>query len=151
MNIDSQAIRQIRETYLVSNTPLYLYKRLRDLPAVQRLAEDNDVEELGSEYLRRAKTIPRKPDDVALAYACLVALTTKEWRRVMPLIRLLDLSDLDWASLLRDIYLARLSPEESISIKAPAKLPRVRVVKDASNTSGQTQAPRPIIRGRSNI
>lgn len=152
MMIDAQAIREFREVYLVSNTPLYLFKRLRRLPAVQQLARALSGEELAAEYLRRTKAQNLTPDDVAIAYACLVAVTRKDPPEAVSMLRSLDLTGLDWAPAIRDLFTAKVPAGRShhITIAAPA-VPSIRLGTNATTSSGSTAAPRPRVQRKANL
>jgi hypothetical protein len=152
MNITDQDIREFREAYLVSNTPIYLYKRLRRLAAVQYLADAVPGKGIAAEYLRRTKVSDRSPDDLAVAYACLVSLTYKPPREALPLFRSLDLSSLDWAPAIRDVFFAKTPSglSHSIMITDP-KIPSSRVSSIASSTSAITPAPKPSVERKANL
>jgi len=152
MNIDHQAMREFREVYLVSNTPLYLFKRLRQLQAVQQLAHGAEAEELIEEYIRRVKAKERTMEDVAIAYACLVAMTQKESPEAISLLRSLDLTDLNWASVIRDIYFTKKPAESTGRIKIlNPSLPAVYAGTDAAASSAFTEPPKPKIEEEVNI
>jgi len=152
MIINEQAIREFREAYLVSNTPLYLYKRLRRLAAVQYLASAVRKDEIAAEYSKRANVSNRSPDDVAIAYACLVALTHKDPSEAVPFLRSLDLGGLDWAPAIRDVYFAKTPSGRSydITITDP-KIPSVRLGTDAPSSSASTGPPTPTVEPKVNL
>jgi hypothetical protein len=152
MMIDAQATREFLEVYLVSNTPLYLFKRLRRLPAAQQLARALSGEELAAEYLRRTKAQNRTPDDVAIAYACLIAITHKDPPEAVSVLRSLDLTGLAWAPAIRDLFTAKVPAGRShyITITAPA-VPSVHFGTDATTSSGSTDVPRPRIQRKVNL
>lgn len=152
MNIGTQAIREFREVYLVSNTPLYLFKRLRRLPAVHQLAHAADTKELLSEYLRRAKAEKRTLDDVATAYACLMAMTHKDPREIVSLLRSLDPTDLNWVSTIRDLYFVKV-PAGSIHYITMTNPPVLAAChgNDATASFAYTDAPKPTIERKANL
>ncbi len=145
-----QAIREFREVYLVSNTPLYLFKRLRRLPAVQQLAGALSGEQLAAEYLSHAKAERRTPDDVATAYACLVAITHKDPPEAISSLRSLDLSDLNWGLVIRDLYTTKVPVGQSHYI-TPAVLAGIRFRTNATTSSASTAVPKPRVRQRTNL
>lgn len=135
MNFSDQAVREFLEAYLVSNTPLYFYKRLRNMAAIQDLAQAVPSKEITDEYLNRSNMPTPSPKDVVIAYACLVALTHKNTSEAFPLLRSLDLSKLKWAPIIRELYFAKTSSGDThnIIITDP-KIPSVRSWTDASST-----------------
>jgi hypothetical protein len=152
MKIDSHSVREFREIYLFSNTPLYLFKKLRQLQAVQQLAQNSDAKELFEEYLRRVKEVERTLDDVAIAYACLVALTYKERREAISIFQLINPIDLQWVSAIRDLYFIKLPIENTSSIKiVNHQIPIFRLGKDATSSSAYTETPKPTIEQKENI
>lgn len=152
MTLDTNFIRECLEVYLVANTPLYLYKRLRRLQAVQRLGRSTDAKELLLEYSRLAATEERSPDDVAAAYGCLVAMTHQDPLEATPLLRSLNRSSLDWALALRDLYLLQL-PSGGLHrfVIATPRIPAVTLATDASATCAKTHTPRPEVHGKADI
>ncbi len=152
MNINEQAIQDFRETYLVSNTPLYLYKRLRCLPAVRDLASSVRGDELASEYHRRVNTKDRTPEDMAIAYACLAALTHKQPSEAISLFRSLDLSSLEWAPTIRALYFAKMTPERHYHITASTtRVPPVDLRSNGNSTSRSTELPKPKVQRKANL
>ena len=68
-------VREVLATYLVANTPFYLYRHLRASPTVQRLADSSSSAELAA-FISRVDGEERPSTvAVALAHACAVALT----------------------------------------------------------------------------
>ena len=136
MTPNSDEIRQFREIYLVSNTPSYLHKRLRQLPAVQRLAESMSVDDLAREYKRYASAVRRTPDDLSTAYALLVAISFKEPEHAIPALRSLNVTKLEWARTLRDLAMAKTPSTQSIRIITP---PTVSVSSDTERVKGEDE------------
>jgi hypothetical protein len=152
MNIDDQAIREFREVYLVSNTPLYLFKKLRQLQAVQQLAQDADAKELFAEYLRRVEAEERTLDDVATAYACLVAITYKDPSEATSLLRSLDPAGLDWTTAIRNLYFIKIPAGNTYSIKIQnPSVPTARLDGHGTTSSAYTEPPKPKIERKDNI
>src|SRR5258708_12278010 len=61
--------------YMLANTPRYLYRHLRADPSVESLAESSTPKELLRAISAREKKPDRTTEDVAIAYAMLVALS----------------------------------------------------------------------------
>lgn len=144
MNISEQAIRDVCEILLVSNTPLYLYKHLRRLQTVQTMAKETPEHEIASEFARRVSLPKRRMGDVAVAYACLVALTYKPQSVALETLASLDLSRLDWASTIRNVFFARARSEslQDIHIKPP-QIPLFQLRTEATTTSDRPSRERP--------
>ena len=152
MKIDSHSIREFREIYLYSNNPIYLFKKLRQLQAVQQLAHNFDAKELFEEYSQRVKGVERTLEDVAIAFACLVALTYKEQTEAISIFRSINPTDLKWASAIRDLYFIKLPIENTGSLKIMnPQLPVFHFSKDATSSSAHTETPKPKIEQKENI
>lgn len=99
-------VADIERTYMVANTPTYLYKTLRENVAVQKLAESNTLLELASLYKRRAGKKRRSLGDVAVAYAAFVAMSLKERSGAQATMSAIDTSLLDWATPIKNRFCA---------------------------------------------
>jgi hypothetical protein len=112
---------EITAIYLAANTPMYLFKRLRASDVVERLAERVKMAELAAECSQIMAQGERSADDVAKAYALIVALARKGesgWREILSH---LNLSGLDWGDRVRGIALASTTPT-SVGILEPTTL-----------------------------
>ncbi len=107
MIISDGQVRDFASVYLVSNTPAYLYRHLRALPAVQQLACENDLSDLVSGFADIAARADRSAEDAALAYACLVAMSCLDRAPATQALLSLDASALPWGGQVRDICVAK--------------------------------------------
>lgn len=90
-------LHSVLEAYALANTPEFLYRKLRPLPAVQRLADESSARELGSYYRKIGrKKHGRELKEVAIAYAALAALTIMEPPPAERTFKSLEKVDLDW-------------------------------------------------------
>jgi hypothetical protein len=133
--------------FLAANTPAYLFKRLRSLDIVQRLAETTAPDQLIAMYLANAADPDRSQTGVARAYAALAALSLKpysEWRSRLPEV---NWALLQWGEHFRSLMVSSASAESSVSVRV--RTPSVRVAQpeaDANTSSVQIHALPP--RGR---
>ena len=90
---------------MLANTPMYLYRKLRVEPFVKSLAEAYTPTELLASVNEIEKQETRNPEDVASAYAMLVALSFKEYRQTEAALEIWRPTALTWgkqiASILR--------------------------------------------------
>lgn len=110
-------------TYLVANTPAYLYKAFRGDDSVRRLAQLFTAEELAKLFRKAVAQTERSPIDVVQAYAALVAMTLhdyEEWRSVL---MGLDVTVLDWGERIRQIALSRAVSSLVTSYDMPTQVP----------------------------
>jgi hypothetical protein len=85
-------------TYSVANTPVYLYHNyLRD-DSVRELARESTPSELVALFNERLLHEPRTVEDVAVAYAVVVAATQRDYDDAMTILSQLQLTSLDWAA-----------------------------------------------------
>ena len=146
MTLDEQAVGEIRAVYLVSNTPLYMFKRMRRLPVVQQLATALSGPELVAQYLLRARKKDRTPDDIAVAYACLVALTCRPSGEATSLLESVDLSGLQWGPYIRYLNKTKLPVSQSARLELPPQpVPTVEFASRSTSASGTMPSPKPRI------
>lgn len=74
MKIDKSELKEMMAICVLANTPSYLYRRLRALPAIHRLAETVSEKKLVVEYRTIGSKRHRTIRDMAIAYGALVAL-----------------------------------------------------------------------------
>lgn len=89
---------------MFANIPRYLYDHLRGESTLQHLARDLSVAELVQEYEGRIGRPERSAEDIAVAYAVLVAITFLEYDEAMRTFSKLDLSQLDWGIEIEKIF-----------------------------------------------
>jgi hypothetical protein len=111
-------LSDITKAYLVANTPAYLLKTLAESVPVRELARSNTLTKLASLYKRHAAKKHRSLEDVALAYAALVAITLKERSGAKAAIEELDTSLLDWAESIKDRFVAASPKMLTVRIQA---------------------------------
>jgi len=97
-------VRELRAIYLVSNTPLYLYRHLRRSPTVQRMGDNHSAAELAAFIAKVDGKARRSPTGVALAYGCAVAITYRAPAEADAAIGALAVQQLQWLPLLFSIW-----------------------------------------------
>lgn len=103
IDLNNINLNAVGEHYMVANTPRYLYKHLRAEPGIQALALTSNPRELLSAISAIERKEDRTADDIALAYAMIVALSFQDYRHVREAIAAWRPSILTWASHLLSI------------------------------------------------
>ena len=89
--------QQLVEHYALANTPTYLYERFRQDSTVKALASRYTISQL-TDGLRELLGIKHwTAQDVARAYACLIALSHHDLAKVKDALRQIELTRLRWA------------------------------------------------------
>ena len=104
---DNLDIRQVASVYLFANTPMYLYRHLREIDSVRDLGKDVSLKDLVDEYDRRTLSKGKSVEDIAIAYTLLVAITFWEYREALEALSKFELSRLDWGSDVKDIFISK--------------------------------------------
>ncbi len=142
---EAQAL-ELEATYVVANTPEYLYRRLRDSEVVRRLANDFSAELLATMYREVLAKPNRTASDVAQAYAAMVALTLRDYSEWRPLIDGFEITTLDWAERIRAIAKQRATPTVVTSLTAsPAKIAAPTLATASNTDEGVAVRPRIVI------
>src|SRR5947208_3039592 len=94
---------RILTTYVVANTPTYLFKRLRALSEVQSLAERQTTLQLAAAFGELLSNRERTPTDIAKAYALLVAISLRNYAEWSGVVEILDFDSLDWGKSFYDL------------------------------------------------
>lgn len=94
-------LRTATEALLVANTPSFLFKRLREDPAVHLLAERYDAQELLNHLRSKGNAAPGSVAELVQIYACLVALALKDPGEVGLGLRRLTLRGVRWAETIK--------------------------------------------------
>jgi hypothetical protein len=138
--LDSKALAA---AYSVSNTPAYLFKRLRVEPVVERLAERYSALELVAMFNGIVERDERTFADVASAYGILVALGRRPFDERERAEGDMALDRLEWGRTFSDIVRAAASPASILVLDAPSNVMPITVT-DAHTNNGSV-AMRPSI------
>lgn len=103
-NIPEKVLENIKDVYLVSNTPNYLYKNLREIKFVKRLALTHTPDELVDAIDNIDKKENINAYDAAKAYAYLVALTYMNFGDVCDELSRLNVTSLKWIAQIFKIW-----------------------------------------------
>jgi hypothetical protein len=106
--------------FVVSNTPMYLYKHLRADPVVLQLARDvptQSIIKLLSFYTGRGK---KRAEALVAAYVCLIALSFKPSSEFREFLEEFESSVLCWLADLRGIIFGTKYADGRVSINVQA-------------------------------
>lgn len=140
-SLSAGALKRITKTFLVSNTPDYLYEELRGESAVQELSERESAEELIQTITGIDQQDDRDLSDIAEAYAATVALTFKPGSKVLPLLDELTLESLKWVEPILQRWEDDRRPVTSFSEQAQATLRQPEQETSGSTSSREIQVP----------
>jgi len=121
INLANLNTRQLATTYLVANTPAFLYNAFRTDASVQRLATENTSDDLAQHVEQIAGQETRSVKETVSAYAALVALTLQPY----PAARLLvgrQIAALEWAHDLLRLYDDTRVGNEVITVQASPRV-----------------------------
>ncbi len=117
--VSPNTIEDLVGIVISANTPRYLYKHFHRSEFVARLAETHSSEALvGIIRETQAKDL-RSAEDIALAYACLIALTIRPSTKALPLLATLDAPSLAWSREIVEIHLSAFVPVAAIDVHVP--------------------------------
>ncbi len=92
MNASTELIEYVKRTVLLANTPAFIFNTLRDVQDLLEFANSNSSSDLKNKLSDLSQKTNRKPEDLAIAYLLLVALSYKPNFNI----REIDLKDLQW-------------------------------------------------------
>jgi hypothetical protein len=140
------------EVFLNANTPLYLLKRLRRLPALSALSDGASVVDLKNEYARRVEKDVLTLNDAAVALACLVAIAVKATPEAETALGELETGRLEWAAEIRELH-RETTPRVAIAVVRVVEppLPRVRSSAHSATDSTERIQMKPTLSGRASL
>jgi hypothetical protein len=133
--IDQLDIKEINSVYLFANTPKYLYRHLRHIQSVQELSQRATLQNLVDEYNKITSPTTRSSEDIAAAYALLIAVTFWEYQKALATFEKFDLSRLEWGNDIKDIFKTNAPINTIVGIGAKANIPPNNLEATGSSTS----------------
>lgn len=110
-------IDSLKDVYLVSNTPLYLYKNFVNDQSVQELKLSNTTQELVEEFIHISNIEIEEIDDLVYAYAIYIAILLKDDNLTNTFIDSAGDINFEWFGDLKSIYEETITPTYSFEIK----------------------------------
>lgn len=133
--IDQLDIKEINSVYLFANTPKYLYRHLRHIQSVQELSQRATLQNLVDEYNKITSLSTKSSEDIAAAYALLIAVTFWEYQKGLAAFGKLDFSRLEWGSDIKDIFRTNAPINTIVGIGSKANIPPDSLEATGSSTS----------------
>jgi len=122
-NLPDSEFINLKNIYLVSNVPEYLYYHFRAEPSVQRFAKDISVQEiiegLNKENLKPSTEETVEIDSIVSQYLLVIALTFQITKEAIEVFQKIDISYLDWGEEFKNIF---LSTQKNLSGFASSKI-----------------------------
>jgi hypothetical protein len=110
--------RPLGDIYLVSNTPSFLYDKMRRSPIVAEYLAKASPDELITEFDLRVKQPIESAAEIAILYGLLVALTFKQDAKVRAFFESVrDHIKFEWFSTIAKYYLTERTPTDSITVQ----------------------------------
>lgn len=99
-------VNKLAKIVSVANTPMYLFTHLRLNPSVFQFAKEFTTTEIISIFKNKLKRQDKNEEDLAIIYACIIALTFKRLEEVSSFLQQLHSYKLKWGDRLANIYFA---------------------------------------------
>jgi hypothetical protein len=142
MNIPIQVdIESLCQTYIVSNTPRYLYKHLRSNPSVQWMANSLSIDQLTAIYAESQQESERSVNEVVVAHAVLAAFSHMSYGDIAPVLDRLPTTGLKWASEMIDI----LKKTRKIIVTVSMEIPKNWEIVSSKTSTASINVTKPII------
>jgi hypothetical protein len=136
LSFDTVGLRRLAEIYLMANTPAFLFRQFRADASLRSFARASSSADLVGQVTSYSSSPSRSLEDLAKSYAALVALTLRDTDEVLPLLRAANVSGLDWAQAIIELWLASHMQTRTIEIAAS---PMVTVVGEESGPATTTE------------
>ncbi len=108
MDMKSIPVSQIVEHLVFANTPRSLFEALKRTPEVLALAHNSTPTELAEHFKAIASKLDKRVEDVACAYALLVALGTSTNPLASSLLESLPVQHFEWGATFRELIRATI-------------------------------------------
>ena len=124
--LGTKDLADLRETYLLANTPAYLFKHFRNSPIVMALADKHSMHQLLYGVRGATRTSAHRQDDLIEGYACLAAMTIKDPSAAIRMLRDERLGDGEWMAAIANHAIRTMTPETSLAWRVPTAFPAIR-------------------------
>ena len=119
---------QLRDIYLVSNTPSFLYETMKKSDIVKDYLSKFDKKDLFIEFSSRIKETITDTSDIAILYALMISLTFKKDKDVTGFFKYIsDTIKFEWFSKIADYYLSNQTTSETFTfqVNPPSKIEEI--------------------------
>lgn len=118
-------LESLVEDYVVSNTPEYLYKKLRSNLSVQWMAKNLQAQTIVEIYKEIQQKKVKSAEDIALAYGALVSLSFKDYSETQPVLESLPLEGFEWGAKIKELIISLVTPTLIITTTLPPLLKKL--------------------------
>lgn len=115
-------IDRLLRTYLISNTPFYLYKHYRNDQFVINLSNKYSATQLIKEFVTRGNNGISSDMDISIEYGIYVALTLKNYKETRSFFENEGRINFEWFDDIKSIYLSSLIPTTHVSLNETSTL-----------------------------
>jgi len=135
--LHASELQDLKEIFLLANTPSYLYKNFRQNNSINRLSQKYEAQELITYFKVTAESEKIIFDDVITIYALLVAMSFKEYGVIKKFLSEMGKYQLEWLDELKTIIISNVRVTSTFTIDLKYK--QVRVPKyEIESTSNLT-------------
>lgn len=110
-------LNELGPIYLYANTPMSLFRSLKDSAALYDVTSEFSADELIEQYNEVASKPKKTGEEVVRAYALLVSLSYRDYNEISNLLDKIDTNGLDWAAHIIEILKATGKNTDSMEIK----------------------------------
>ena len=108
--------QQLTDIYVVSNTPSFLYEKLKQSPIVNDILAKVDKEKLFDEFQHRISNPINKQSEIAELYAVLIAISFKSGEDIVGFFRSVkDSIKYEWFSKIAEFCLSQQSANNTFT------------------------------------
>jgi hypothetical protein len=142
---NKEPLNRLVEIYIISNTPLSLYKRFREDEFVQFIAKSFAAKDLINNFISLGNAGVSNIQELVIAYALYVAITFKDYETAASFYNNEGKINFEWFGEIKEIFLSSYKPTNYIPIdfsKVGALRPNVIAsgwTKATSKTNENTQ------------
>jgi len=114
-------INTLIEIYALSNTPHYLYEKLKELDSPINISKKYNSSEITEVFHKLLENKISTISELVFAYALIIALTYKPYKEVKTFFEDIAKIDIKWFDKISDIYLSTASVNQFVTKKAKPK------------------------------
>ena len=133
--IVSPDARELREVYLAANTPNFMYSRYMKLGSIRSLASTFSAKDLVGCITDIDASEERTTEMVVLAYACVVALTLKDYNEIEMALHGVSITNMKWIAEILGIWNDKRIPVIDLSFDASRSTSESSVISGPSSPS----------------
>lgn len=137
--LNSNELQDLKEIFLVANTPSYLYKNFRQNNSINRLSQKYKTQELITYFESTAKSEKIVFDDVITIYALVVALSFKNYDEIKEFLIEMGKYRLEWLDEFKKNIISKVTITNTLTVDLQYKTPSGPKYEPESTSNFTTQ------------